>query len=250
MAERKKNSNKVNFGRFEKEILSEKIAERILSLIKERQLRPGDSLPPERELAALMAVSRPSLREALRALSIMNVIEHRHGSGTFVTSLEPELLVEHLELIFTLHDNTYLNLLQARKVLEAGLAELAAASISDAELTKLEDCLTRSAQSIDDPEAFLQIDLELHKTIADAARNDILRRIMAGLARLVLYSRRRTSVLPEVRNQTLRDHRAIVTALKARDPRAARQAMLDHLNHVEEGLKKVMASTQNPPGQD
>jgi len=82
-----KNSD-VNFGTLQRDVLSEKIVEKLLTLIREKQLRPGDRLPPERELATMMGVSRPSLREALRALSIMRVIENRQGSGTFVTSLK------------------------------------------------------------------------------------------------------------------------------------------------------------------
>jgi DNA-binding FadR family transcriptional regulator len=85
----------LEFGTFERNALSERIAMRLLQMIREQKLRPGDHLPPERDLAAMMQVSRPSLREALRALSIMNIIEHRQGSGTYVTSLEPERLSEY-----------------------------------------------------------------------------------------------------------------------------------------------------------
>src|SRR5512146_521879 len=92
------------FGPFEKDVLPKKIATRLLSLIKEKHLRPGDKLPPERELAVMMQVSRPSLREALRALSIINIIEIRQGDGTYVTSLEPELLIEPLDFVFSLDD--------------------------------------------------------------------------------------------------------------------------------------------------
>ena len=108
----------VNFGTLQKEALSEKIAERLLSLIKEKQLKPGDRLPPERELAVSMGVSRPSLREALRALSIMHIIENRQGSGTYITSLQPETLVEHLDFIIALNDSSFLDLFEARKILE------------------------------------------------------------------------------------------------------------------------------------
>src|SRR5450759_795463 len=96
----------VQFGTFERNSLSEQIADRILQMIKDRQLHPGDMLPPERELAEMMGVSRASLREALRALSIMNIINNRQGSGTYITSLHPEHLVEQLEVVFALDDST------------------------------------------------------------------------------------------------------------------------------------------------
>ena len=121
----------VPYEELRKDVLSERIAHSLLNLIKEKQLRPGDRLPPERELAAMMKVSRPSLREALRALQIMNIIDNRQGSGTYITSLEPERLIEHLDIIFTLNDTTYSELFEARKILEAGVAGLAARDITD-----------------------------------------------------------------------------------------------------------------------
>ena len=81
------------FGIFNRKLLPDRIAERLVSLIAERKLRPGEKLPSERDLATMMQVSRPSLRVALRALDMMKIIEIRHGSGTFVASLKPERLI-------------------------------------------------------------------------------------------------------------------------------------------------------------
>jgi len=232
-------NNGIDFGTLQKDVLSEKIVERLLSLIREKQLRPGDRLPPERELAPLMGVSRPSLREALRALSVMKVIENRQGSGTFVTSLKPELFVNHLDFIFTVNDATFLDLFEARKIIEVGLVALAAHGLSAGQLAGLEDCLKRSAASVEDPETFLQTDLELHGRILEAAHNRTLALFMGSINQINTASRRRTNALPEVRRQTLKDHRAIVAALRARDPEGAARAMRDHLNHVEAKLKKT-----------
>jgi GntR family transcriptional repressor for pyruvate dehydrogenase complex len=228
----------VEFGTFKKKVLSEQISARLLSLIKERRLRPGDKLPPERELAAMIEVSRPSLREALRALALMNIIEIRQGDGTYITSLEPSLLVEHLDFVFSLDDSTFLELFEARKILEAGAIALAAQRITDDEIAELEACLERSHKSVEDCQAFLQTDLELHERITEAARNPVLIRIMAAVSQLGIASRRRTTEIPGVPEQVLDDHRAIVIALKTRDPEAARQAMLQHLNKVEQYLRK------------
>ena len=90
------------FGPVKKNAIAEEIIARLLGLIRDRQLQPGDKLPPERELAAMLGVSRPSLREALRALSVMNVLEMRQGDGTYVSSLEPDLLVEHLGFVLSI----------------------------------------------------------------------------------------------------------------------------------------------------
>lgn len=233
--------NSVAFETLEKKVLSERIIANVLSLIKEKQLRPGDKLPPERELAVIMGVSRPSLREALRALSLMNVIEVRQGDGTYVTSLEPGLLIEHLDFVFSLDDPTFVQLFEARKILEVGLVAIAAQRITDEEIANLEACLARSLESVKDRQAFVETDLELHERIIEAARNPILTRFMAAISRLGLTSRRRTVEIPGVAEQSLRDHQAIVAALKVRDPETASQAMLQHLNNVEQQLKKLIS---------
>jgi GntR family transcriptional repressor for pyruvate dehydrogenase complex len=229
----------INFGTLQKDSLSQKIVDRLLSLIKEKQLKPGDRLPPERELAVSMGVSRPSLREALRALSIMNIIENRQGSGTYITSLEPERLVEHLDFIIALNDQSFLDLFQARKILEVGLVSLAAQNIREDEISALKLCLARTAHEIDDPEVFLQCDLEMHQHIIDAARNQILALFMKSINDLNIASRRRTGESRKVREQTLKDHRVILTALQARNASLAAQAMRDHLDHVEQHLKEM-----------
>jgi GntR family transcriptional repressor for pyruvate dehydrogenase complex len=229
----------IPYESLKRDVLSEKIAHSLLNLIKEKQLRPGDRLPPERELAAMMNVSRPSLREALRALQIMNIIDNRQGSGTYITSLEPERLVEHLDIIFTLNDSTYIELFEARKILEAGAAELAAREITDEEIDELENCVERAREALDDPEAFLEIDLDLHRRILEATDNKILALFMRSISQLSILSRRRTAEHIDVRRQTIKDHHAIVQALKSREPGAARTAMLDHLSHVERRMKQI-----------
>ena len=240
-----------NFGTFEKDTLWEQIAARLLSMLKEKQLRPGDKLPPERELAALMQVSRPSLREALRALSMMNVLEIRQGAGTFVSSLEPELLVEHLDFVLSLDNSTFIKLFEARKILEVGIVGLAAERITAAEIAELEAGLLRSQETVREPSAFLQADVELHKKITQAAQNPILSRIIDSIGKLSFASRQRTVEISGIREQTIQDHRAIVTALKAHDPAAAQQAMLEHLSNVEERLTQpILTPADSQTGDD
>ena len=224
------------FEPFEKDVLPKKISARLLSLIKEKHLRPGEKLPPERELALMMQVSRPSLREALQALALLNIVEIRQGDGTYVTSLEAELLVEPLNFVFALDDSKLLGLFEARKIVEVGLVALAAQRITPEEIADLETCLAKSLQAANDPDAFLQADLELHKKIAAAAQNSLLQRFMDSISQLGLASRTRTNYIPGLTQQSAEDHRAIVAALKTRNPEAARQAMLQHLNNVEQKM--------------
>ncbi|MBI1879736.1 MAG: FadR family transcriptional regulator [Chloroflexi bacterium] len=175
--------------------------------------------------------------------SVLNIIEIRQGDGTYVTSLEPELLVEPLNFVFSLDDSTLLGLFEARKIVEVGLVALAAQRITAEEIADLELCLAKSLQAVEDPDAFLQADLELHKRIATAARNPIMQRFMDSISQLGLASRARTNYIPGLTKQSAKDHRAIVAALKAHDPEAARQAMLQHLNNVEQKLKTFASET-------
>jgi GntR family transcriptional regulator, transcriptional repressor for pyruvate dehydrogenase complex len=229
------------YGVFAREQLPERIASRLLSLISERQLRPGDRLPAERELAAAMQVSRPSLREALRALAMVNIVEIRQGSGTYISSLKPELLVEHLDFVFALDDSTFTELLEARQMLEPSIAAAAAERAAEEDLARLRACIERAAAAVDDPDAFLEADLELHAAITAAAHNQIMGRFMASLTRLGMASRRRTVALPGVRARSLHDHRALVDALLRRDAAAAAAIMQEHLEHIHETLAESTA---------
>jgi GntR family transcriptional repressor for pyruvate dehydrogenase complex len=229
------------YGVFARELLPERIASRLVSLIAERHLRPGDKLPSERDLAAAMQVSRPSLREALRALAMLNVVEIRQGSGTYVTSLRPEVLVEHFDFVFALDDATFAELLETRKMLEPSLAAAAATHATENDLERLRAWKASSAECADDPDAFVAADLELHQIITEAAHNQIMARFMDSLTRLGTASRRRTGTLPGVRHRTLQDHEAIVDALLRRDPEASANIMRQHIENIQDSLRESFA---------
>jgi GntR family transcriptional repressor for pyruvate dehydrogenase complex len=229
------------YGVFSREQLPERIAARLVSLIAERHLRPGDKLPSERDLAATMQVSRPSLREALRALAMLNIVEIRQGSGTYVASLRPEVLVEHFDFVFALDDATFAELLETRRMLEPSLAAAAATRATEDDLDRLRAWKERAATSPDDPDAFLKTDLELHQIITEAAHYQIMARFMDSLTRLGTASRMRTGTLPGVRSQSLRDHQAIVDALLRRDAEAAANIMRQHLENIQNSLRESFA---------
>jgi GntR family transcriptional repressor for pyruvate dehydrogenase complex len=170
----------------------------------------------------------------------MNVIEIRQGTGAYVTQLDTAQLVQHLDFVFSLNDAALMDLFDARKIVEAGIAELAARHITDEDIALLEACLQKSVDSAHDPELFLFADLELHTLIATIARNPILIRFIESIHQLGLASRRRTGRLDGVIEQSMSDHHHIIETLKARDPQAAREAMLAHLGNVEEKLKRLV----------
>ena len=226
----------IPFGTVTRDALPDQIAARVIALITERELKPGDRLPPERELAATMGVSRSSLREALRALALVGVMEMRQGDGTYLTSLEPEALLRPVALVLSLSDSGLAELFEARKLVEPGLAALAAARIDDEAAAELCARADASAAALDDAEAFMWADIELHALIAKAAENAVLRRLLDSIASMGIASRRRTGRLAEVREQSALDHREIAAAIAAHDAPAAQAAMLRHLENVERAV--------------
>jgi GntR family transcriptional regulator, transcriptional repressor for pyruvate dehydrogenase complex len=223
----------IEFGTVTRDALPDQIAARVVALITERHLKPGDRLPPERELAQSMGVSRSSLREALRALSLLGVTEMRQGDGTYLTALDPDALMRPFGLVLALNDGQLQDLFEARRVIEPALAALAAERIDEPTLDALRKCVHDSAEAVRDEDAFMRIDLELHGLIARAASNSILWHVIGSISGMGIASRRRTNPLPGLREQSVEDHRAIVAALDARDPEAAAATMLRHLENVQ-----------------
>ena len=154
--------------------LPEEIANRLLTQIREQELRPGDKLPAERNLARMMDVSRPVVREALRALALMRVVDIRQGDGTYITSLEPRQLIAHLDFVFSKDSVALVQLLEARRVVEAGNVRLAALRITESEVAELEELVLSLADCIDDPDRFSELDIALHDAVCAAANNFLL----------------------------------------------------------------------------
>jgi GntR family transcriptional repressor for pyruvate dehydrogenase complex len=223
----------VQFGTVSRDALPDQIAGRLIALISERHLRPGDRLPAERELSVTMGVSRSSLREALRALSMLGVTEMRHGDGTYVTSLEPEALLAPVGLVLALSDSGFEDLFEARKLVEPGLAALAATRAGDDAIAALWRLVGASEAALGDDEAFLRVDLELHGLISRAASNAILTRLLDSIGGMAVASRRATVGIPGLQAASAVEHREIVAAVAAHDADRAHAAMLAHLENVE-----------------
>lgn len=217
--------------------LGERVARQILTLIREEELGPGDQLPPERELATLLGVSRPVVREALRALSMMRVVEIRQGSGTFVTSLEPQQLISHLDFVFPRDRSALLKTLEARRVVEAANARLAAERVTEEQLAGLRDLMRRLRDSVDDETRFRLLDIEFHTAVCRAADNFLLEQFMKIADTLGEVSRERTGAVPAVRRQLLSSLESLLGALEEHDADRAEAAIVEHLDEVESALR-------------
>lgn len=225
-----------DFPLLRKRAVANETIETIKEMIVRGEVSAGQRLPAERDLAARFGVSRPSLREAIRALIALNILESRHGEGTFVSSLEPELLAEPIDFVLQVNADALFSLVEARLVLETGIAALAAERATDLELLQLEDFAQLGRRLLDDPDAFIEHDIEFHGRIRRMARSPILSSLLESVNALSLESRRRTARSAQVRSRAHADHQAMAKTLKARDPDAARAAMAAHLQHVSVGL--------------
>lgn len=205
----------------------------IKDMILDGRLLPGQRLPPERALSEALGVSRPTVREAIRSLQAMHILESRHGAGTFVASLSVEELLRPLQFVLSLAAGGLDHLFEVRLLLEPGAAALAAGRASAEEVAALRDCAARAeAGAVDDPEALLRLDTELHERIVRAAGNPLLEHLWAATSALGAESRAYTVRLPGVRPRTIDEHHAIVEAIAAGDGPAAEAAMTAHISRI------------------
>ncbi|MEV0170477.1 FadR/GntR family transcriptional regulator [Streptomyces sp. NPDC050803] len=218
--------------------VTQRAIERIKTLIAEGHLAPGQRLPTERDLAAQLGISRSSMREAIRALTVLGVLEARHGSGIYVTQLEAGDLLETFGVVADLSRGPRLvELLEVRRSLESTATALAAARITPDQLAQVGKHLD-AMNATDDPEELLAHDLAFHREIATAAGNETMAAILEGLSSRTFRARaRRGYQEQDAITRTRREHTAIHRALVARDPEAARAAASAHVAEVEEWLR-------------
>lgn len=215
-----------------RESVAEIVAGRILDLVSSGALKAGDQLPPERELARLLNVSRPSVREAVRGLALLGVVNSRQGGGIHISDLDAATLLGPLHFYLTLEDMNVAELYDARILIEGDVARQAAQKMPDAALDALEDILRAQEATLDDPEAFRASDFAFHQRIWEGSGNGFLKRIGESLNVIGLDFRKRASETKGVLEQSFRDHTALVAALRARDPDAAAAAAAQHMRNV------------------
>jgi GntR family transcriptional repressor for pyruvate dehydrogenase complex len=222
--------------------LTDEAIEKIKQMIISGRVRPGEKLPREADLAAELGLSRNSLREAVKALSLINVLDVRQGDGTYATSLAPSLLLEALSFIVDFHrDDTVLDFLEVRRILEPGATALAALRMSDEDKTKLGDVLDSVA--VDSPvEDFVAADLEFHKKIAIGSGNSVLASLVDNMSMPTARARVwRGMTEPRAQERTLAEHRSIYQAIVNRDPDLARSWAIAHIAGIESWLRTTLA---------
>jgi GntR family transcriptional regulator, transcriptional repressor for pyruvate dehydrogenase complex len=225
--------------------LTDEAIERIRALIRSGNLPPGSRLPPEQKLAEQLGLSRNSMREAVKALQLVRVLDSRPGDGTYVTSLAPQLLLEGLgAAIDLLQDDTLLEVMQIRLMLEPAATAAAALRITGPQLSHLSTLLRRMRETTNDAETMVQYDIEYHSAIVAANGNDSLTSVLDGLSGRTSRARVwRHLIEADAAANTLSEHQAIYDALCAGDPELARAAALMHVNTSAKWLQQVVGDS-------
>src|SRR2546422_7572394 len=211
----------------------EEIVRQVKAMIADGKLKGGDRLPPERDLAEKFVVSRTSVREALRALESLGLVEIRPGEGTFVRQVSIDALIEPLALLMVSQREAIGELFEARRLLEPSLAALAATRATPEEIQEMERILDEQGKEVASGRTGLAQDAQFHAAIGAAAHNRAITRIAHGIMDLLTQSREESLNTPGRPTRSHEDHRRMLEAIKRRDPAAAERAMLDHLNAVE-----------------
>lgn len=209
--------------------ITELVVQRIKELLESGELRAGSRLPPERELADMLNISRPSLRTALKALSVMGIIRAKPGAGTYIAEEIPEVFTEPMQFMTLIHNTSVEELFEARRIIEAGLAELAAERATDEDIAALNKEIEGMRQAVGDPENFLKHDIYFHQVMARAANNKLMSGVMDTIAQLLYHIRRRTISHSSDSSEALEWHQKIVAAMQKHDAKRAKDMISGHL---------------------
>ncbi|WP_273846780.1 FadR/GntR family transcriptional regulator [Rubrobacter calidifluminis] len=220
---------------------SEKIVSQITDAIVKGDLKPGDRMPTERDLAEQFGVSRTVVRDAVKTLAGRGILRVKQGAGIFVATPEEAMpgALSALSRMILVGGPALRDHFEVRKILETQAAEWAAERAKDHHLERLQQILNDAFRYENDPEVLSERDARFHTGLAEASGNLVLVRVMLVLLDLLSASRRETLSIPGRARQSLEDHVRILEQVKARNPAGARQAMLDHLESVETSLARI-----------
>jgi len=211
----------------------EEVARRLERLIAEK-MKPGDMLPPERELAESFGVSRSSIRDAIRRLELVGMVEPRQGAGTVVRELSTGNLINPLTTALVQKRKLVVELLDVRKMLEPPLAARAASHASAGDIAEMEDILRRQDEKLRRGDPAIEEDNEFHYTIAMASENSVVLKVLDVLMDLLRETRERSLQVEGRPQKSIAGHRRILAAIKRHDAVAAELCMRRHIEEVSE----------------
>lgn len=215
---------------------------KIKEMIVSGRLGPGDRLPPEKELSEALGLSRNSLREAVKALELIRVLDVRRGDGTYVTSLSPSLLLDVMSFVVDIHqDASVLELFEVRRILEPAAAAMAATRVTPADIAHLRGLLARvdDRTAVDD---LVAQDIVFHRSVSALSGNAYLTRLLDTLSSSTLRARIWRGLTEDAAvARTLTEHHAIVDALEEGDPALVEAQVLNHVSGVTRWLRRALS---------
>jgi GntR family transcriptional repressor for pyruvate dehydrogenase complex len=217
--------------------ISDEIANQIKTLISEGRLKPGDRLPPERELIKQFAVSRPSLREALNSLVATGFLEVKQARRTYVKSVTSGRMQDPLSLLIKNDTQKIFDLIEVRKAMEAWGAFHAAQRATEGDMKQLEDIVKEMKKALEEERPWEKLDADFHLALAQATHNTIQTHIMSTIHDLLKESMARVFTDRVKTMKLFQQHSQIFNAIKNHAPERARERMLRHLNYVESEVK-------------
>ncbi len=233
MANRNSNNFIAAMSPIDRSGITELVVQRIKELLERGELKAGSRLPPERELADMLHISRPSLRTALKALSVMGIIHAKPGAGTYIAESLPEIFTEPMHFMTLIHNTSVEELFEARRIIEAGLAELAAERATDTDIAALIKEVTEMKATTGDPEEFLKHDVRFHQAMAHAANNKLMSGVMDTVAQLLFHIRRQTITHASDLEEAIEWHEKIIAAMQKHDPKRAKEMLSGHLRAAQ-----------------
>lgn len=219
--------------------LYQSIVQQIEALLERGELRPGDQLPAERSLAEQFQVSRASVREALRSLELLGIVETRAGGGTFVRQVLPDDLTRPLHSLIA-RGHTLADVIEFRGVVEPAIAALAAVRITATQLEELRDLIARQERRVAAGESYAEEDTRFHEVIGDASGNELLVTMLGVIWDVLRASREQWLQTNARAHASLEAHRRIYDALARHDADGARTASAEHIRAVGEGILKLL----------
>jgi GntR family transcriptional repressor for pyruvate dehydrogenase complex len=222
--------------------LSDEVANQIKNLISEGKLKPGDRLPPERELIKQFGVSRPSLREALNSLVVMGFLEIKQSKRTFVKSVASERMEDPLSFLIKTDTQKIFDLIEVRKAMEVWGASQAAQRATEEDIKRLESIIQEMEKAIEEGRDWDKEDADFHLAIAQATHNMVQTHIMSTMYDLLRESVAKVFTDKTKMKKLFQQHSRILNAIKNHSPEKARERTLEHLDYVDSEVKTFNGS--------
>jgi GntR family transcriptional repressor for pyruvate dehydrogenase complex len=230
--------------------IPEAIIHELISLIESGHIPRGSKLPAERELAKNLNVSRPSLRVAIRALSLLGILENRQGDGTYLSNSD-QWPIEPLSIMLSVKKGALLNIFEARESIENSCAGFAAIRRDEEDIDELKKALDNMHSNFNNSDKYIQHDLDFHKAVIFASKNPVFVDLMEKIYKLLVNSRdnNRKYPLELYREKNFQQHATIFESIKNSDAQKATKAMAYHMRHIKERLTKGMVRREINPSE-